>query len=758
MEEHLRLRATKARGGNDSGRSVARSFALAFSATLLFDAVPALSQPAATAPQAQQGETLEEVVVTAQKRSENLQSASVAVDALKSEDIAQQGITNAIDLQDVLPAVKFIAADEMTVQIRGLGTVNDNPGVDSAVAYSQDGIFLSHPEALTPVLFDLQRVEAVLGPQGTLYGRNSNGGAINFISNDPAFEFGGHASVGFGNYSAINSDAALNIPVSDVLAFRIAAGTEKHNPYDDDGSNDVDAQAVRIKLLYKPGNYLRILLTVDGAERRSVGANYGAICPPNNIAPGCVGVPYVPYSGLGPPSPSAHNDDTIFGTSLDVQYDLGWGNLISLTGYKHYTFSGDTSPPWYGGVDHFDYIHDERDRSITQELRIASEPASRIAWVAGAYYSNETQPATIQFNYLDTILQGFGLPPGYFQKLTTVSSRYQSEAVFGDITVPLFEGVRFRGGLRYTHENKDSTGVVEAGVLGIPGFPFGPPETNIANETIGRLTWKAGLDYDVTPKNLLYVTVSTGFKSGGVNNLPAAAGLSTYAPETIKAYEAGSKNRFFEDRLQVNAALFYYDYKNYQTFVFYTPTGGPFAGATLFPTVNSQTATFKGGELDAIWKVTQADTLGFDVNWLHDRYDEFVVALPFSPVFDLSGTDVPLTPRSTYGVNYSHVFTIANGDTLSFAANSWLVMSHLVSGNYGSNYTYTQPKYHKTGVNLTYRTASSGWSVTAFVRNIENKATINTISGGYPVLPNLNYTNVMLDPPRTFGLRIGKEF
>ncbi len=645
----------------------------------------------------------------------------------------------------------------MTVTIRGLGTINDNPGVDSAVAYAQDGIFLAHPEALTPVLFDLRRVEAVLGPQGTLYGRNSNGGAINFISNDPTSVFGGHAAVGFGNYSAINSDAALNVPLSDTLALRVAAGTEKHGPYVDDGSNDVDAQAGRIKLLYTPGEDFRVLLTVDGAERRSVGANYGAVCPPNNIAPGCIGVPYVPYSGLGPPSPSAHNDDTIFGTALDIQYDLRWALLTSLTGYKHYTFSGDTSPPWYGGIDHFDYIHDERDRSITQELRLASEAGTPIAWVAGVYYSSETQPATIQFNYLDTILQTLGVPPGYFQRLTTVSSKYQSEAVFGDVTVPLVGGLRFRGGLRFTHESKDSTGTAESGILGVPGFPLGPPETNVGNESISRVTWKAGFDYEITAKNLLYVTASTGFKSGGINNLPAEAGLSTYAPETIKAYELGSKNRFFADQLQINAALFHYDYKNYQDFIFYTPTGGPLAGATLFPTVNSQTATFEGGELDVIWKVTPHDTLGFDLNWLHDRYDEFVVALPFSPVFDLSHTDVPLAPRATYGLNYEHVFQIANGDTLSFAADSRLVMSHLVTGNYGNNTTYTQPRYHKSNANLTYQ-AHGGWNIGAYIRNIENKATFNTISGGYPVAPDIAWTNVMIDPPRTFGLKVAKEF
>jgi iron complex outermembrane receptor protein len=702
---------------------------------------------------------LEEVIVTAQKKTEVLQKASIAVAALAPEDIARQGITNAVDLQEVVPAVRFVAADQMTVLIRGLGTINDNPGVDSSVAYSQDGIYLAHPEALTPVLFDLKRVEAVLGPQGTLYGRNTNGGIINFITNDPDAEFGGYAKAGYGNFAAITSDAALNIPLGRSWAFRIAAGSEKHSPYDQDGSNDVNAGAGRAKLLYKPDDNLKVLLTIDGAVRHSAGAMYGGSCPPGIVATGCAGVTYVPWSGLLPQGHSANNTNTIFGAAADVQYSMAWADLVSLTGYKAYNFNADVSPGWYGGFDHFDYTHADQSRFFTQELRLSSAADSALSWVTGIYYSREQQPAKVQFNYLHSILQDFfGLPVGYYQRLTTTSSLYQSEAAFGDVTIPFFGNFRFRGGLRVTHETKDSTGAVESGILGVPGSPFGPALTNVGSESITKLTWKAGLDYDITPQNLLYVTGSTGFKSGGVNNLPAITGLQTYGPETITAVELGSKNRFLGDRLQINAALFHYDYKNFQTFLFYQPTGGPLAGATLFPTVNSQTATFEGGELQATLAITSADRAGFQVNVLHNKFDRFVVELPFASTFDQSGADVPLSPKATYLVNYEHTFRIPNGDALTLAANSQYVTSHIVTGNYGSNNTYTQPSYHRSAANLTYQTASSGWTFSAFVRNIENKATINTVAGGYPVLENVNLVNVMIDPPRTYGVSVRKDF
>ncbi len=704
---------------------------------------------------------LEEIVVTAQKRSENLQNASVSVDALRPNEIADAGIRNAIDLQELLPTVRFVAADQMTVLIRGLGTVNDNAGVDSAVAYSQDGIYLAHPEALTPVLFDIQRVEAVLGPQGTLYGRNSNGGVINFITNDPGPLFGGSVRLGGGNFSAFNSEAVLNVPLSDAWALRIAGGTEKHASYVSDGSNDVDAQAGRVKLLYKSDNF-KALFAIDAAERRSVGASYGGLCPPGNIAPACLGIPWRPWAGDPPHARSAYNNDSIFGASMTLDYDLGWSSLTSLSGFKSYNFKGDTSPGWYGGIDHFDYVHHDGSRFFTQEVRLTSEAGSKIGWVSGVFYSHESQPAGTDSIYRDTILQQlYGLPANYYQKLDIISSDYQSEAVFGDFTVPVVGALRFRGGLRLTHESKDAVGTAQLGIEGVPGFPFGPLQTNEASESITRVTWKTGLDYDLTPHNLLYVTVSTGFKSGGVNNLPTAVGLSTYLPETIKAVELGSKNRFLEDRLQINASVFHYGYKNYQNFTFYTPTGGPLAGSTLFPTVNSQTATFEGGELQTTFALTAADIVGLDLNVLHNRFNEFFVALPYAPVLDLSNTDVPLSPKERVGLNYQHTFKFSGGASFSVAANSEWVASSIVYGNQGpttNNALYTQGSYHKSGANLNYQTGEGGWKISAFIRNIENKDVINTVSGGYPVVPNLNLVNAMIDPPRTYGLAVQKDF
>ncbi len=705
---------------------------------------------------------IQEVVITAEKRTENLQKAAIAVDVLKPNEIAKEGIKNAVDLQEMLPAVKFVAADVMTVSIRGLGTTDANAGVDSAVAYSEDGIYLSHPNALSPVLFDLKSVEAVLGPQGTLYGRNSNGGAINFITNDPANKYEGMGQIGIGNYGEVDSEAMVNIPLTDDLAVRFAEGSQRHNAYNSDGSDNLDAIAGRAKLLYTPNSDLRVLLTVDASQRKSVGQTYGGACPTGitGVA-ACNTTHYVPWQGLLPAAQSQYNNDDTFGVSGKIDYDLGWANLTSLTGYKQYQFSGTTSAPWYGGVDNFDYVHHENDRFITQEVRLASEPNSPVKWVAGVFYSDETQPVVTQFNYYHTILQTFGLPVGYSQSFPFISTSYQSEAAFGDVTVPLpVNGLSLEGGMRYTHETKDAAGLVNSGVLGQPISPFNSSIATSNNETQSRVTWKAGVKYQFTSQNLLYADASTGFKSGGVNDLPASTGLGTYAPETVLAEEVGSKNRFLDGRLQIDASAFHYAYKGYQTYTFYAPAGGPFAGATLFPTVNSQTATFEGGELDAIARLTAVDTLKFDLNLLHDEFNTFNVLLPYAAPILRSNSEVPLAPKATYNMSYEHTFMMPNDDALSFGVNSEVVMSHLAQGNYttdsGALGYYRQPTYHETGIDISYETAESGWTVSGYIRNIENAAVVNSVAGGYP---NQGPTvNAMIDQPRTFGFSVKKVF
>jgi iron complex outermembrane receptor protein len=712
------------------------------------------------------GVALEEIVVTAQKKSEDLQKASIALDVVSGEQLASSGVKNVVDLQDIVPAVRFVAADQMTVQIRGLGTVNDNPGVSSAVGYAQDGVYLAHPPAVTPVLVDLQRVEVLLGPQGTLYGRNTNGGVINFISRDPSTEaVSGYVRVGGGNYSAINSEGAINLPLGSDFAVRLSAGNEKHAGYVDDGTNDLRAWTARGKLLYSPNSDFSAKLTLEGGERDSRGQGYGGQCPPGNLGPFCSGVPWRPYGGFSPSPSGLINNDAVYAATLDLNAALPWATLTSITAYRAYDFYATTSPasnPARGGPN-FLYSHPDHSRSFTQELRVSNKEAGGLSWVAGLFYSHENEPSFVRFDYIDTILQNPAFvnppaPPNFYQQFSVPSQVDRSVAAFADATIPIVDRFRLRGGLRYTNERKTSLGTIDSGVTGLFAAPT---EYNSGSETDSKFTWKAGADFDVTPENLLYLTVSTGFKSGGINNLPASIGIDTYKPEKITAYEIGSKNRFVDNRVQVNLSVFRYDYKNYQTFEFYTPTGGPYLGATFFPTLNSQTATFQGGEVAAEFALSSADRVGLGVNYLDNKFDRFVVTLPFSPTVDLSNTAVPLSPRFAASLSYQHVFKLGNAGDLTAGADAHYSGRYVVSGNQGNTAgaaLYVQPSFAKLNANLAWHSASGGWTVSAFVRNVTNRATINTVAGGYPVVDNLLLINAMVDPPRTMGASIQKDF
>ncbi|BBF72026.1 TonB-dependent receptor [Sphingomonas bisphenolicum] len=705
-----------------------------------------------------------EIIVTAQKRSESLQKAAIAVHALQPADLEKSGIRNALDLQYIDPAVKVVPSIQPNIAIRGLGTANFNPGVDPSVAFNQDGIYLSTPNALTPVLFDIERVEAVLGPQGTLYGRNSNGGTINFITSRPTFELGGYVRAGAGNYGAINSEGALNLPLSDTVALRVAGGSDHHDAYNDNGTNDVRSFAGRAKLLFAPGDLFTALLTVDAASRKSHATSYDGSCPPDlDNVPACAATPYRPWSGLLPSQPIGHGNTTIYGASAEFNYDLGWADLISLTGYKVTDWRNSTTAGWYGGVDNFDFIQNTKDKFFTQEIRLSGAPGSPFGWVLGGYYSHLKQTALTQSNYV----QNTFAPDDFYQAFPLTDSTAKSAALFADLTLPVpwLDGFSLVGGLRYTHETKSAEGLVEAGTIST-GTAFPGTLATSGKTSLDRLTWKAGFKYQATPNNLLFFTASTGFKSGGINVLPPeAASLITYAPELITAYEIGSKNMFFNNRLQLNASLFRYDYKNYQAYVFWRPGAGApstILNGTFFPIVNSQSATFKGGEFSARWRPSRNNNLGISLNLLDNKFDDFLLELPYSAPVDFSHTPVFLSPRSTIRIDYERGVDLANGDRLAAGADVSFVSHQIAQGSYanaaGDTLLYRVPSYHKTNANLSYTVRKMDLTISAFIRNIENKAVVNSVASGFPIPENYFQVNYRLDAPRTYGFSLRKSF
>ncbi len=690
-----------------------------------FCSIAALISPPLLAQEAADADNkLVEVVVTAQKKEENLQKAAVAITALSGSDLEASGIKDPIEIRNSLPAVSFQVANTPVMVIRGVGTYNNQPGVDSAVAYTVDGTYLSHHPALMPILFDLERVESVRGPQGTLYGRNANGGALNITTARPVLgEMRASAAITAGNYSALGSQLMLNAPIGDKSALRLSVANDEHDPYFDDGSQGAENYAGRARWLFEPSERFDLLVTADYAKKDHQGQG-SSYCPPNSTYAACATVTEDPYVGYGGDQSRAHFRLTNSGAYAEMNWRMAPGVLTSITNYRDYEV--DNTWVW----DFVEYTPDNTNEFFTQEIRFASPTESEQAldWVIGAFYSHESLTAVEAYDF-------FGIPSLRFRWDDASAT---SKAIFGQVTYPVSTAFRLIGGLRYTDERKTQFG--SATTFDVTGTIPTTVDTGGSNEE-QRVTWKVGLDYDVAEDVLLYASASNGFKSGGVNQVPPGLGLTaSYNPEEILAYQTGIKSRFLDQRLQLNAEAFYYDYEGYQQYSQEADTTGAFP-AVFFITVDSQKATLYGAELEATALVGDAGQLDIGISALHARFDEFVVGS-----IDNTGHEIQGAPPFTFNAAYQHSFGLANGGQLRARIFSSYVDGHYVANNNARG--SFQSAYSKTGLDVSFTSASRAWVVTAFARNLEDEAVMASYADPISRGGDIGF----LEAPRTYGV------
>ena len=691
---------------------------------------------------------LQEVIVTAQKKEESLQNAPLSVTALQADQIESFGVNNPDDLQTQMPGVQFMSSGLTNTTIRGVGTYNNQPNVDAAVAWNIDGTYIAHHMATPPILFDLERIEVVRGPLGTLYGRNSNGGSINVVTAKPILgEWHARASVTAGNYDQFDSELMLNAPVSEHLAIRASFASDYSEGYFEDGGEGTDNYAARVRMLYEPSDRFNLLATAEWSDVDGSGVGL-AYCPPfaRVQQPVCQNVAWKPYQGFGLPGnydefgtdgPIGENPGFTQRTnwSAYVEWNYQWdaATLTSITNW--HTYDREEVHVW----DFFTYSPKHENDFFTQEFRLASPSASRLDWVAGVYYSDESSDGVERF--------GAQLPPDF--KTFEAGSSYgvengkvTSSAIFGELTVPLNDKFRLRGGLRHTSEKKELPGSARAN-LNTPN-PIIVPTGDTLNTD--KLTWLVGAEYDITDHNRVYVKVNTGFKSGNVNAVPPNIGVpTTTTPEEITAYQIGSKNRFLDDRVQVNVEAFRYDYDGYQTVVVATDPTGFFPGV-FFPSANAQKAKFTGGEIESSFLVADNGQLDLALTLLDATHEEFV-----TPAFDFSGHDVQRAPDYTVLAGYSHKFPLASGGSISGRISSMYVDGNYTQdGNLPGDF---QDSYTNTSLYLTYRHRDERLSVTGWVRNLEDDDVMGVSQGNI----SRNGWNVFMLPPRMWGLTLKYE-
>jgi iron complex outermembrane receptor protein len=754
------------------------------------DAQPAQSASPAAGTDAstpeQDGQGLKDIVVTAQRRTESLQRAAIAATAVTGDTLVNAGVSDPAQLTKLIPALTVQPVGISTsFFIRGVGATAINSFQENAIAFSVGGVFYARPTAPAGTFFDLDRIEVLKGPQGTLYGRNATGGAINLIPRRPELgRYSADLSAEYGNYNAFKAQGGVNIPIGSNAALRVAGQIVDRKGYLSDGYDDEKTQAVRATLLFKPTDRFSFLFSGDYAHQGGKGV--GAVLIPSPATPNApdpslrIGAadPRItailqqrtfnqfqfvpPFSFLPPatirnivtvPLQDGFQDSTFWGASVTANGDMGFADLTTILAYRKSEPDVLTYAPGFPGR------FTESDDQMSAEIRLTSKNEAALRYVVGAFYFYEQQDGYNNYN------QGFLANTEYLPRLKTTS-----QAVFGQLTYALSDTFRLVGGGRYTQEDKTLTGSTRNTSFFQPNSPFVPISGNLS---FGKFTWKAGLEWDVAQRSLIYANVSTGFKAGGFY---PSVGRNTYNPETLTAYTLGSKNRFLNNRVQVNLEAFYWEYRD-QQISYVGPieaTRGNFAQAGV--TVNAGRARMYGGEAELLFQPTPSDTLGATVQYLNASYQSLVynaISTSGAPlvtscavsndtrsatppirlfVVDCSGKPGVNSPKFTLNLSYEHRFMLNGGYDLVAGARSrletrsWLNLDYLdYQRRDGST---TSDAY------LTLSAPGGRWSLTGFVNNLEN----STVLAGGLTRPIVNTTILTLRAPRTYGARIGFHF
>ncbi|WDS35034.1 TonB-dependent receptor [Pseudoxanthomonas sp.] len=663
--------------------------------------------------------TLGQVTVTAERREENIQKTAVAISAVDGQQIRERGLVNIGDVLSQTPAVVMQNTSKgQSVFIRGVGSTGDaQEGGDPAVNMSLDGFYQQQAAVALANTLDVQRIEVLRGPQGTLYGRNSNAGSVNIITNDPVLgEFSGSTQLQLGNYNTVRTDAAINLPVNDQLAVRVAYATAKHDGYLSNGANAEDSNSARVKFLYEPSDKLKIRLTAD--HSRETGTPQATVpLPLSSSDPWAA----VVVSGV--------QDTEMSRVYAQLDYDLGFATFSWLPGYAH-THQYQDSELLIVGAS----AQDTSEYAKSNEFRLVSKD-SPVKWVAGMYYFN----ATDTVNPDPTLKVNATHSSSSAGDLILSSSESTTYALYGQATFPVTERLRLVTGGRYTIDDKSKDFLIYQAEH---SFTVGPDYS----ASWHSWTWKEGLEYDLAEHSMLYAQASNGLKAGGINNVDG----SIYEPEKITAFEAGIKNRFFDNRLQINASTYYYDYKNFQANLAYPDATA--SGGFSQKIQNAATARIYGGELETSWMPTTSDRFDLSVAYLHARFGRFVYT-DSSGVVDRTGEKMPNSPTLSGLFSYSHYWDLASGASI----NARLDVRY--SGKYDSSIDDVaggwdiQSGFTRSDFSLNYTAASGRWGLRGYVRNIENKAQLL-----FSLVPNAAIAGAMVSDPRTYGVAVNVNF
>jgi iron complex outermembrane receptor protein len=701
---------------------------------------------------------LQDIIVTAERHKESLQRSSVSIDVISAE--SAQKVNDPLDLTAIAPSVQIgKSGTQPQLYIRGVGDQTGNSRGQGAVAFNVDGVYYGRGSAVGPQMFDIERIEILKGPQGTLYGRNASGGAINIITTAPKLgQFDGYVGAELGSYDLRRGNAAVNIPLGDLAALRLAGQYSKRDGYMSDGTQDEDQRSLRARLLVKPNDRVSLMLNGDYSHQGGIGSGFGIL--PNGGDPwrGTRSQPY-PWPFLfGPATAPLTGPDAQFvrannyGFNLEANIDLGFANLTLIPAFR----SQDLTAVYYAAD--FRYAEHAKTDQASGEVRLGHE-SNRLKWVAGFYYYDENQNQTF-----DSTAQG-RLSAGQ------LAMKREAWAGFGQATVSVTDRLRLIAGGRYTEETVNGSYTYGTGIIGYSPYVPTSGVTTVNPDKTKRFNYKSGAEFDLAQNSMMYATYATSFKAGGFTPTQRC-GPYTYQPESLGAFTAGIRNRFFGQRLQVNAEGFRWNYKKQQFAVIQADPCGSVGQLVI----NPGDAIIKGANLDVVFKLTRADTIRANVEYTDAKYTRFDFTQlglgPYAPGLgsncsvspiggaffrpDCGGQELPRTPRWSGSVAYEHIFSVGEGE-LVFGADARMASYRWLDVSYTPN--SKAPGYTVLNAQLTYNAPGGRWSVNVYGANLSNAAVYTFGLPHTVVAPNGSpYLIATVAPPRTFGARLRYNF
>lgn len=674
---------------------------------------------------ADESDTLQEITITAEKQTENLQKTAADVTAISADQLVAAGVTDLREAQMVVPAVRFQAEGNNTqVFVRGVGANLDFPNVEPNVAFNFAGTYLPR-EATSAAFFDVAQLEILPGSQGTLYGRSAIGGTIVMSPAKPGFNNDGETLLEVGNYSAVHVTATQNVKASDTVAVRAAVDYAYNDGYEVTGADSKNDISARLSTIIKPIDQLTIYGYAQLAEKhgntenlvnKGTDPNTGAYCEAcffysnawNDTRTGKFAGPF----GTTDAERNHYRTDMV-GGEIDYEFEN-----MTLSYIPSYLFLDARPLYWLSAIESTNTAHYNQ---LEQELRLSSKGDGPLKWLLGVSYYNSRNSGS---EYLFTNL------PFSFYQTNVDADRLEGYAGFGQVTYSLTDTFRITAGGRESSTKRDAAGFE---VVALGGAPY------TFDKTYNHFDWKAGVEKDLAPSVMVYGVVQTGFQAGTFNALPNTPTYSNEVkPEELRSYTVGIKSRWLEDRLQINDELYYYDFHNLiiQAYDISAPYNSIF---------NGDKVSVKGDQLDVLARVLREDEVNANLSYSRARNIRVVDTSGVS----YDGLAPAYTPDWVMQAGYTH--NIPLGTAMLRAHVNWRYESQWWA-DYVHNKGTEQSPDNKVDMSLTYD--ANRWTVGAYVKNISNNAVIAaTAAAGVP-----GPATAYLEDPRTYGLRVTVKY